>query len=293
MLELGKLIKGWTYEQYASACKEHRALRASMAREGMRSMAHLKVFMDTPTEPTPAMRLGILLHSAVENPARFKERFVVKPKFTGLTKDGRESERSAEAKEKYEHWRATLPGGTIVVNQDEADRLGGMLNAVNNHRIAKAMLRDSVQEGSLIVKDPETGLIMGCRPDLVASRGHLGDLKTTRSAYPEEFVQEIFSRRGLFYVLSAAHYVHVAKIAGLSTGDTYTFIAVENEPPFGVNVFPLDSGMLSVGEQVRARVAREYAECLATGKWPGYEEKFVQIEIPQYVKYEEVPNEVA
>ena len=55
----------------------------------MRSPAHYREYVAHPPEPTPAMQLGTAFHTALLEPDRFGQSFVVAPKFDRRTKDGK------------------------------------------------------------------------------------------------------------------------------------------------------------------------------------------------------------
>jgi len=121
------------------------------------------------------------------------------------------------------------------------------------------------------------------RPDRIHELGYIIDLKSTRDASIEYFTGQIFSDRGPFYILQAAHYAYCGKLLGLSKSDSFTFVAVEKEPPYGINVFALGEGELDFGERWRRKLTRKYADCLASDKWPCYEESVISPQIPAYL----------
>ena len=72
-------------EQYHS----HPAVGHSGLVRIMRSPAHYKDVLTDPPDPTPAMRLGTAFHTALLEPDRFGQTFVVAPKFDRRTKEGK------------------------------------------------------------------------------------------------------------------------------------------------------------------------------------------------------------
>lgn len=281
-VEYGKLHQGLTYEQYDA----EPGLRSSDLKLIKRSPAHWVEARRNPSPPTDALRFGQVFHMAIEHGKDFIARYKVEPEFTGRTKDGRESTRSAEALAKKEAWYADLPKDAVVVKREWLEPLQGMINAALGHRLVGNLLKNGVRETSLWVEDPETGVVLKCRPDFISEEGFVVDVKTTRDASPGFFKRQIFSDRNEgdpFYVLQAAHYAHCLRAAGIGRGESFVFIAIEKEAPYGIMVYPLDVGCLAPGEQWRSELTGRYAECRRTDTWPAYPEQAYPLVPPQYV----------
>lgn len=279
-VEIGKLVQGLSYEDYAAID----ALRASDLQDLRWSPAHYRARKANPDAATEAQQDGLLIHKLFERGDQLLASLVVEPEFIGRTKDGRESKQSAEAKQMKAAWYSDLPRGTEVVTMDKLTMLQGISSALNKHSLVKNLVRDGVRETSLVVQDPETGVMLKCRPDLITAEGFLVDFKSTRDARPSFFMNEIFGFRGYFYVLSAAHYLHCLRVAGISKDESMTFVAIEKEPPYGIKVYPLDVGNIAPGEQWRSELTALYQRCTAENDWPGYPEQAVEVLTPEFVK---------
>jgi len=279
------LQHGLSFEEY----EKLEGLRASGLKLLHRSPAHFKSHAE---RETPALRFGRLFHLAMQNGERFMDLLRVEPDFVGFTRDGKESSRSKEAKEKKEQWKKDLPKECIVMTHAEADTLIGMVRAVQAHRLLKNLIKNGVRETSLQVDDPETGLKLKCRPDFISETGYCVDFKTTIDARPRQFIRHIFDEHGYFYILSAAHYAHCGKVSGAYRSDRFFFVAIEKEPPHGITVFPMDSGCLDVGESHRGPLTKLYAKCLREDDWPCYPVKAVPVEIPGWVQYPDYPEPI-
>ncbi len=282
-LVVGQLIHGMPYQEYHDLGIKHNCLRASMLKTLRQSPAHMKASL-LDNKETEALRFGKLFHAALENQERFREIIVVEPEFWGPTQDGRPSQQSKAAKEKRAAWRHALPKGAVVATADDIGQLASMLNVINQHSRAKNIIKDGVRETSGWVKDPETGVILQFRPDLITTHGFMVDYKTTRNAHEDFFYWEIFGESVTkpFYILAAAHYVHCAKLMGLKRSDNFVLFAIEKEAPYGLKIFPLDQGCLDVGERWRRKLTKLYAKCLETNVWPSYDEKTVAVVPPQH-----------
>jgi hypothetical protein len=276
--ELGKLYHGIPYDEYHA----QPGLRAGHLKHLMKSPRHLKAAMEEPQADTDALRFGRLVHSIMDNGEKFMDTVIVEPEFTGKTKDGKESKQSKEAKDKKKEWYSQIPKGATVVTEEEYQNVIGISASIMEHRLVRNIMKDSIREQSLWVKDPETGLTLQCRPDLIAQRGFMADWKTTRDASKDAFYQEIFKIYKRFYILGAAHYAYCSKLAGLKRPNDFTFIAIESTRPWGINIFPMDNGCLDIGERWRAHLTEQFAECMALNQWPSYKQEAVNVLPPEY-----------
>jgi len=86
----------------------------------------------------------------------------------------------------------------------------------------------------------------------------------------------------MFYILGAAHYAHCIREARIGTGESFTFVAIEKDPPYGIMIYPADSGCLDVGERWRKDLTRKIADAKASGVWPGYDERAYPLTPPDY-----------
>jgi len=282
-VENGKLHRGLSYEDYDAIP----GLRSSDLKLLKRSPLHWKTAREKKQEPSEAQEFGKIFHSMIENGEDFLQNYKIEPVFIGKTKDGKESTRSAAAKEARDRWYADLRPGAIVVKEAWIETLLGMMAAVKKHRLVGNLLKNGVRETSLWVEDPETGVVLKCRPDFISEQGFLVDIKTTRNAHQDEFFWDIFGTRGYFYSLQAAHYNHCLRVAGISPGESATIVAIEKEPPYGIMVYPLDVSNLGPGEQWRAHLTKIYAQCLETNTWPCYPEKAHELITPERIELPE------
>lgn len=268
-MELGKLIHGLTFEQYA----EVGGLRASDLKALKKSAAHWKLYKQEPPD-SEALRFGKIFHAAIESPEKFRDTYKVKPKFDLRTNAGKEGLKAFQA----EHDYADYP----ILEHNWVEPMTGMLRSALSHKLVGNLLKKGVRETSLFVEDPDTGLILQCRPDYISERGIGVDIKTTRDASDSFFMKEIFGAWGRFYVLSAAHYTHCAKLSGAYRHESFVFIAIEKEAPYGLRIYPLDAGCLDVGERWRQNLTRLFAECKKSDIWPAYPEEAVAVTPPAW-----------
>lgn len=233
-----------------------------------KSPMHYRYWMDHTREETPAMQKGTLIHTMALEPETVKDRYAVMPA----------SIKQRRGKE-YEAFLAEAGDRTVITaaQMDDATRI---LNAIEGNPVARQIIADATEvERSVFAEDFETGVQCKCRPDLIAGN-RLYDLKTTRNANARSFANSVRSYR---YHVQAAFYLDVCQWADIDVGE-FGFIAVDTESmPYQCSVFHrlAPEAMLQGREEYRANL-RTYAECLATGEWPGYPDEFGELTLAGY-----------
>lgn len=117
-----------------------------------------------------------------------------------------------------------------------------------------------------------TGAVISMRMDFyhpamgASKRPVIVDLKKSRSASPQNFSKQIWND-GLF--IQAAVYVDGIKaITGMEP--LYAWAVVEDKPPYAIETYAADFGMIEAGRAVYNKMINKYFECKATNHWPGY-----------------------
>ena len=258
-LQLGKLIQDQSYEEYAKVD----ALNASLIKKLHDSPAHAKAYLDKQDEkePTEALLFGSAFHAALLEPSRFKDFMKVKPKFDRRTNVGK----AADAEFDF-----NLKEGDIVVKEEWMTQITGMLNAISNHETAAPLLTTGMREVCLYWEDPKTGILCKARYDFITTDGIPVDIKTTRDAKPENAWKSVFSD-DLLYFLQAGHYSSGAEATGVCMPDSFNFLFIEKEPPYGISVKVMEKADLEVSKFHRDRLVKNYADAKASGIWPCYD----------------------
>lgn len=222
-----------------------------------------------PSEPTPAMRNGTLVHCAVFEPAALAERYVVKP----LGLDGRTKEGKA--------WIAANLDREIV---DASQMAAAEAQAAALRRLpdVAALLFEGMAEVSAFWIDDDTGELCKCRPDWASPAGDgvvLVDGKTCQEASPDGFSRAIWNFR---YDLQAAWYSDGFERATGKRVHGFVFAAVESSWPHAAAAYLLDDEVLDRARAKNRELLNLYAQCKATGQWPGYPEQIVSITLPRW-----------
>jgi hypothetical protein len=108
-----------------------------------------------------------------------------------------------------------------------------------------------------------------CRPDLISADGKIVlDYKTTGSAAPEAFIQQI-GRMG--YDLQSEFYLRGLESDDPGRGDTtFLFLAQEITEPYACTLHGLANTYRAIGQSKVQRAIDRWTHCMTTNKWPTY-----------------------
>lgn len=246
-------------------------LNASSIREGMRSMAHMRHAIDTPTEPTESMELGTLVHVLALQPETFADKYAVAPSVDRRTKAG---------KEEYAAFVETV-GTRSPIDADTLATAQAVIQAIKAHPLASKLI--AVPGPCEVVAqwtDAEYQVPCKGRLDKYIPGKLALDLKTTRNADGDAFQRSFFDYG---YHRQLAWYTDGFKAC--SGQDTrFVILAVETEAPYGIGIFEPDAAALEYGRYDNRKVLAKYAECLRTGIWPSYPEVVKSIGVPAWAR---------
>ncbi len=243
------------------------ALSASGAKKLLRSPAHYRLARTQQSEPTDAMRFGTAVHTLVLEPHRSDE-IVVMPAFNS---------RSAAGKSERDEWLARH-AGCQAFDAATYDRVRRCADAVLAHPAAVELLAGR-REVSLFWRDGHLDVPCKSRFDALREDGGIGDLKTTRNASPDGFRREIGAYQ---YHLQAAFYWLAHESVLDRSPPFFAFVAVENDAPFGVGCYVLQSDAIRAGMRLVNQAMARYRQCLDAGAWPGYDELVQPISAPRW-----------
>lgn len=127
------------------------------------------------------------------------------------------------------------------------------------------------------VRDPETGVMLRVRPDLLVQRPdgtwYAIDLKTGASAKPEK-VDKSFSEFG--YHLQEEFYRFALALLGIQL-EYFIFVIVGKEPPYLAATADVDPYDLDIAARLNRRAIELYAKCTADQEWPAYPHHTVRL----------------
>lgn len=215
-----------------------------------------------PTEPTPALIFGQLVHKLVLQPETFRADYAVAPKTDRRTKEGRAA---------WEEFSQSLDGQTVI-SSDDFEKASQMAQVIADNRLASRLLGingSGKHETPHFWRDEDTGEPCKCRTDAeVWIDGQLWvvDYKTTADASTEGFQREAHKYG---YDFQAAMYSEGVRA---STGEypRFAFVAQEKAEPYAINIFVADNDFVTRGYDIFRELLGLYHECRVTGNWYGY-----------------------
>lgn len=202
-------------------------------------------------EPSRAMEIGTAVHTAILEPERFAREYVL----LAHVSDRRASEYREAIK---------VHGSERVLVSHEADKVAAMQEAVLSQ--IGDRISDGHKELSAFCADPETGVIVRCRYDVL--HGGAIDLKKTQDAREREFARSVANYR--YYVQDALYSDVYEWITGERL-ESFEFAAVEENPPHTACVYPLDDEWREYGRVCYRRNLETFAQCEHSGEWPHYQ----------------------
>jgi hypothetical protein len=243
------------------------ALSASGAKHLLRSPAHYLAQKESPMQPTAAMRLGTAVHTMILEPEKADIEIARAPKVDKRTKVGKETI------ELFERENA----GKLCLDADVYDKAAAIADAVYKHPTARELLKDGQSEVSMLWKSYGD---TPCKARFDYYRGDgIVDIKTTQDASPEAFARSIAS---LKYHMQAAHYLQGYREVTGWDADHFTFIAVENEPPYAIGIYRLDEASLQTGRMLMEKAAMAFRTAADPAQWKGYRQDIETISVPSW-----------
>lgn len=150
---------------------------------------------------------------------------------------------------------------TAIRNDSDADRLLFAKGTRHEHRIEWEM------KGRRC-----SAIIDAFGPD---DGDALVDLKSTVDASPAKFP---WQAKKLGYCLQLAFYAAGLELAGYGRREPY-IVAVENAPPFCVQVYKLTAADIDEGRWAVDAAMDQLLECERTGYWPSYADKILPLNV--------------
>ncbi|MFE7799058.1 PD-(D/E)XK nuclease-like domain-containing protein [Nocardia sp. NPDC057440] len=164
-----------------------------------------------------------------------------------------------------------------------------MAAAVRSHPLAAALLAHGVAEQSGYHRDPGTDVMLRFRPDWITEtrdgRRLIVDYKTSRSADPRLFVA---SAAKFGYHQQHPWYTEgLQAVLELEYEPDLLFIVQDKNPPYLVSVVGLEGHDIERGRDLNRRAIDIYAECVATGEWPGHPNEIHYLSLPKWSAYQD------
>lgn len=180
--------------------------------------------------------------------------------------------------------------GLVPLLVAEHDQVQAMAAAIRQHPVASVLFNPDHgrPEQSLFWMDDATEVWRRARfdwlPNNISSAGRLivPDYKTTEHADLDAVRKSIYN---FGYHQQAAWYVDAANaLLGPTNGTAFLFVFQEKTPPYLIRVVEPDVIALRHGRNRNREAIETYAQCIATGRWPGYSDDIEHVALPAWVE---------
>ena len=213
---------------------------------------------------TAPQKLGTAAHHLLLGEDAFSTRYIQRPEELEDSKTGELKEWNGNRTD-CKRWLAEqTKANKIVLKQSEIECIRAMADSIQKHPFAKDLLLGDV-ERSMVAKDPETGLWLRARPDVVPLDGDYADLKTVAEGSQISAIGAITSYS---YHQQAALVWEVAELLGRPF-ESFSFIFVGTATPHNVFRVTLSDEAISIGRRQNRAMLRVIANCIEAESWPG------------------------
>lgn len=251
---------------------------------------HLRSYLDTPPEavPAPALVMGSAVDCLIFEPESFEKEFLVMPEELNLrTKDGR-----AKRDELVE--QAKTESKTVISFADKLTALETAAAVRKNPVMADFLsAEDGVAQPVFAWDDPVTGIKCKCKADwYIPSEGIVVDLKTARSASPNDFSRSVANFR---YHVQDAFYSDGIRACGMSA-DRFVFAVIEKPndklivDPRLMAFYELEQDDKEAGRSAYASDLAALNFCIINNDWPGYTDEVLTITRPAWARRDDVES---
>jgi hypothetical protein len=227
--------------------------------------AHYIASRSRDDEETASQRLGTLVHMAILERDRFRSSVVAIEGHRGK-KDVKEEIAHAEMNGKY------------VCKPDEYMATIKMADAILLNPSAEKLLTGGAAERSIRWRDPETGVLLKCRPDYLRDDGIVVDLKTFNDLNEDNLQRHILKSK--YHWQSRFYLDGVNQVLGLKS-NMFAHIFIDTEA-YVSRVVVLDDASLEKAETLIRPLIQLYSECLKNDVWPGYPPEILTTSIPSW-----------
>ncbi|MDA3046729.1 PD-(D/E)XK nuclease-like domain-containing protein [Campylobacter sp. VBCF_06 NA8] len=211
-----------------------------------------------PSEQTPSLLLGSVIHKLVLEPLTFSHEYAVMPECDKRTKEGKAIFAEFEAKS----------AGKTIITHEIFDKAKAIAKSVTTHKAFDIFVNNGMAEQSYFSEI--NGVKVKCRPDFYNEKlGLLVDLKTAQSVKKYDFTKSIANYA---YDMQVAFYTDILESLGKAV-NSFLFIAVETKEPYGVAFYEIkrNSPIFESGRQYYTRLLAQWSECVANDSYPNYE----------------------
>lgn len=217
---------------------------------------------------TKSLSFGRAAHCLMLGEPEFDSKFVISPWENFMPKEAR-AWRDAQTRQ--------------IVKVEEMKIIQAMVAAQKASQDVKRAFTDGAPEKSLIWQDEETQVWCKARPDWLPTKPAerlTTEYKTAETIKPRRLNTSVFDYH---YEMQAALCLDGIQAVMDVVPLGIAHICQEKDPPYLVEARLFTPEQIDFGRMQNRKALRIFADCLATGKWPGYSEKPLYFETPIWV----------
>lgn len=246
-----------------------------------RTPYHYLIYLKHKPKPTPDMQEGTDTHTAILEPERFRNEFVI-------FRSSYDSMRSNAAKKELAEFEQANKGKRIVTDVYYKNLWQRAENAWSRPLISN-LLKDEITivEKGMFWQDIITGVTMKAKIDAFNPiSGVVADVKTFRDISDNYLAREIAER--LYFMQAAIYADGITELYGIEVTRYYIF-AVE-KPTNMVRVLTLSDYDIEVGRDLYRKAIIKAEDCRLTNNWHSYIDNEMPFELSNYLmnRFEEV-----
>ena len=194
------------------------------------------------------------------------------------------SRNSKAVKERVEEVRAE---GKVPIKSDDLATARAIADAVHQHPEIGPIFKTGAAEQSVYATDPETGVLLRCRPDWLTEtrdgRPVCVDVKSTAGDTHPWRLGKTISDYG--YHISAAFYTDVLTLADI-TDPLFLLLFVSKTGHVEPRAVTLPPSAIARGQELTRRAIDTYHQCTTAGEWPCHHPAFLEVDIPAYAYHD-------
>lgn len=235
-------------------------------------------------EDTDALRLGRAFHDALLLPEVYETDYHVLPEGFSRAAKVKMAAEIAEAD-------AAIAAGMSCLSMDECYILNAMVDAMRGDPLIAPLVSDGEAEVTLAWQDAETGVWVRARPDLMLSDLSIGlNVKTDVDAsysgfsssiakygYAQGAALELDGYQAVFGEMPRRYFYPVVEKPAKGSWQDGDYIATA--------LWELPDEDIERGRWLNRMALRTFADCLASGKWPGYTTEAELCGLPSYARH--------
>lgn len=239
------------------------------------SIKHGAHRLNTPIRQSSAMALGCAVHTAVLEPHKFDEEYLV-----GGPINERTNQPYGRQTKAFQQWKDKQGPDKTVIGFEDVEICDAVKSAVTQHADAQRILNGAdLREFALTWTDAETGLSCKCLVDFGARSGYIGDLKTISKPLDYDTLSRALYTYG--YHSQFAFYADGARANGIFV-DEFIIIFAQTIDENDIAVCRLGEQSLHYGQMNYRKCLDNFAKFKAGESSTGYHSGMFDLDVPYW-----------